>query len=135
MCYFFYWKATVFFFKWYFIINMLVIKSRKCSIFSCSGIINVFNPCPIDCRQTHRTRFARGKINSDDYNLFDFGLSAGLKANLTPNVNVYARYVFGLTNVFNIKYPNQVEVSYPILEPLDNDMKNSNLMFGLGFSF
>lgn len=78
---------------------------------------------------------ARGKINSDDYNLFDFGLVAGLMANLTPNVNVYARYVFGLTNVFNIKYPNQEEVFDPILEPFDNDMKNSTLMFGVGFSF
>jgi opacity protein-like surface antigen len=78
---------------------------------------------------------AGGKFNSDDYNLFDFGLAVGLKANLTPNVNVYARYVFGLTNVFNIKYHNQEEVLYPILEPLDNDMKNSTLMFGVGFSF
>ena len=78
---------------------------------------------------------AGGKFNSDDYNLFDFGLAAGLKANLTPNVNVYARYVFGLTNVFKEKYHNQGEVLYPIFEELDNDMKNSNLMFGVGFSF
>jgi opacity protein-like surface antigen len=90
---------------------------------------NLYNPNSVDILTT------RGKINSDDYNLFDFGLSAGLKANLTPNVNVYARYVFGLTNVFNIKYHNQEEVFDPILEPFDNDMKNSTLMFGVGFSF
>jgi opacity protein-like surface antigen len=90
---------------------------------------NLYNPNSVDILTT------RGKINFDDYNLFDFGLAAGLKANLTPNVNVYARYVFGLTNVFKEKYHNQGEVLYPIFEELDNDMKNSNLMFGVGFSF
>jgi opacity protein-like surface antigen len=59
-------------------------------------------------------------FESDDYNMFDFGLAAGLKLNVASNVNVYARYNFGLTNVFVYE---------------DDETMNQNLMLGVGFTF
>lgn len=57
-------------------------------------------------------------FESDEYNMFDFGVAAGLRLNLSNNLNVYARYVVGMTGIF-----------------VDNDeTKNQNLMFGVGFS-
>ena len=58
-------------------------------------------------------------FESDDYNMFDFGLAAGLKLNVASNVNIYARYNFGLTNVFVYE---------------DDETMNQNLMIGVGFS-
>ena len=44
--------------------------------------------------------------------------ATGLRLNLSNNLNVYARYVVGMTGIF-----------------VDNDeTKNQNLMFGVGFS-
>ena len=62
-------------------------------------------------------------LESEDYKMFDFGLAAGLKYNVNSNINVYARYVFGLTPVF--EYP----------EGYDDKAMNQNLMIGVGFSF
>ena len=62
-------------------------------------------------------------LGEEDYKMFDFGLAAGLKYNVTSNVNVYARYVFGLTPVF--EYP----------EGYDDKAMNQNLMIGVGFTF
>jgi opacity protein-like surface antigen len=62
-------------------------------------------------------------LESEDYKMFDFGLAAGLKYNVTSNINVYARYVFGLTNVFVYE------------EDYDDAAMNQNLMFGVGFAF
>ena len=62
-------------------------------------------------------------FESDDYNMFDFGLAAGLKLNVASNVNIYARYVFGLTPVFTYA------------EDYDDAAMNQNLMFGVGFAF
>lgn len=59
-------------------------------------------------------------FKSDAYNMFDFGLAAGLKLNVTSNVNIYARYNFGLTNVFVYE---------------DDETMNQNLMLGVGFTF
>ena len=59
-------------------------------------------------------------FESDDYNMFDFGLAAGLKLNVASNVNIYARYNFGLTNVFVYE---------------DDETMNQNLMLGVGFTF
>jgi opacity protein-like surface antigen len=59
-------------------------------------------------------------FESDDYNMFDFGLAAGLKLNVASNVNIYARYNFGLTNVFVYE---------------DDETFNQNLMLGVGFTF
>ncbi len=59
-------------------------------------------------------------FESDDYNMFDFGLAAGLKLNVASNVNIYARYNFGLTNVFVYE---------------DDETFNQNLMLGVGFAF
>ena len=58
--------------------------------------------------------------DSDRYNMFDFGLAAGLKLNVASNVNIYARYNFGLTNVFVYE---------------DDETMNQNLMLGVGFTF
>ncbi len=53
------------------------------------------------------------------YNLFDFGLVAGLNFNIIKNINIYARYVIGVTDVF-----------------LRNEYaRNQNIMFGLGYTF
>jgi opacity protein-like surface antigen len=52
--------------------------------------------------------------------MFDFGLAAGLKLNVASNVNIYARYNFGLTNVFVYE---------------DDETFNQNLMLGVGFTF
>lgn len=62
-------------------------------------------------------------LGEEDYKMFDFGLAAGLKYNVNSNINVYARYVFGLTPVF--EYP----------EGYDDKAMNQNLMIGVGFSF
>lgn len=62
-------------------------------------------------------------LGEEDYKMFDFGLAAGLKYNVTSNVNVYARYVFGLTNVFVYE------------EDYDDAAMNQNLMFGVGYTF
>lgn len=58
--------------------------------------------------------------DSDYYNMFDFGLAAGLKLNVASNVNIYARYNFGLTNMFDFE---------------DDETMNQNLMLGVGFTF
>lgn len=63
-------------------------------------------------------------FESDDYNTFDFALAAGLKFNATKNINVYARYVFGLT-----------EIAKDLSEEVDDKAMNQNLMIGVGFSF
>lgn len=65
-------------------------------------------------------------FESDDYNMFDFGLAAGLKLNVASNVNIYARYNFGLTNVF---------VNEDVFGYEDDETFNQNLMLGVGFSF
>lgn len=65
-------------------------------------------------------------FESDDYNMFDFGLAAGLKLNVASNVNIYARYNFGLTNVF---------VSEDVFGYEDDETFNQNLMLGVGFTF
>ena len=53
------------------------------------------------------------------YNLFDFGLVAGLNFNIIKNINIYARYVIGVTDVF-----------------LRNEYaRNQNIMFGVGYTF
>lgn len=57
-------------------------------------------------------------FESDEYNMFDFGVAAGLRLNLSNNLNVYARYVVGMTGIFVDK----------------DETKNQNLMFGVGFS-
>ena len=62
-------------------------------------------------------------LDKEDYKMFDFGLAAGLKYNVNSNINVYARYVFGLTPVF------------PYAEDYDDATMNQNLMIGVGFSF
>lgn len=62
-------------------------------------------------------------FESEDYKMFDFGLAAGLKYNVNSNINVYARYVFGLTPVFTYA------------EDYDDAAMNQNLMFGVGFAF
>jgi opacity protein-like surface antigen len=59
-------------------------------------------------------------LDEDDYKMFDFGLAAGLKYNVNSNINVYARYVFGLT---------------PVFEYADDETFNQNLMLGVGFTF
>lgn len=53
------------------------------------------------------------------YNLFDIGLVAGLKFNITKNINLYARYAIGFTKVF--KYNEYA--------------RNQNIMFGVGYTF
>lgn len=63
------------------------------------------------------------EFGEEDYKMFDFGLAAGLKYNVTSNINVYARYVFGLTPVFEYA------------EDYGDATKNQNLMIGLGFTF
>lgn len=65
-------------------------------------------------------------FESDDYNMFDFGLAAGLKLNVASNVNIYARYNFGLTNVF---------VYEDVFGYEDDETFNQNLMLGVGFTF
>lgn len=65
-------------------------------------------------------------FESDDYNMFDFGLAAGLKLNVASNVNIYARYNFGLTNVF---------VNEDVFGYEDDETFNQNLMLGVGFTF
>ncbi|MBQ2396377.1 MAG: PorT family protein [Bacteroidales bacterium] len=62
-------------------------------------------------------------LGEEDYKMFDFGLAAGLKYNVNSNINVYARYVFGLTPVFEYA------------EDYDDAAMNQNLMFGVGFTF
>lgn len=62
-------------------------------------------------------------LGEEDYKMFDFGLAAGLKYNVNSNINVYARYVFGLTPVFEYA------------EDYDDAAMNQNLMIGVGFSF
>ena len=74
-----------------------------------------------------------GTFESDDYNMFDFSLAAGLKYNVNSNINVYARYVFGLTPVF--KYGQYIKEGGYELVDLENETMNQNLMLGVGFSF
>lgn len=62
-------------------------------------------------------------LGEEDYKMFDFGLATGLKYNVTSNVNVYARCVFGLTPVFEYA------------EDYDDAAMNQNLMIGVGFTF
>ena len=74
-----------------------------------------------------------GTFESDDYNMFDFSLAAGLKYNVNSNINVYARYVFGLTPLF--KYEQYIKEGGYELVDLENETMNQNLMLGVGFSF
>lgn len=57
--------------------------------------------------------------DTEFYNIFDSGLTAGLKYNITKNINLYARYAIGFTKVF--KYNEYA--------------RNQNIMFGVGYTF
>ena len=57
--------------------------------------------------------------DTEFYNIFDPGLTAGLKYNITKNINLYARYAIGFTKVF--KYNEYA--------------RNQNIMFGVGYTF
>jgi hypothetical protein len=58
-------------------------------------------------------------LDREYYNPFDIGLVAGLKFNITKNINIYARYVIGVTDVFT----------------LNEYARNQNIMFGVGYTF
>lgn len=57
--------------------------------------------------------------DTEFYNIFDSGLTAGLKYNITKNINLYARYAIGFTKVF--KYNEYA--------------RNQNIMLGVGYTF
>ena len=78
-------------------------------------------------------------------NQFEFGLTAGLKINITKNINLYARYILGMTPVFTeevSKYNLTQELGIPIDIAVEDiydlgeikDIKNHTIMFGLGIN-
>ncbi len=91
--------------------------------------------------QTDQTLILENKY----INQFEFALAAGLKVNITKNINLYARYVFGMTPVFTeevSKYNLTEELGIPIDIAVEDiydlgeikDIKNHTIMFGLGFT-
>ncbi len=65
--------------------------------------------------------------DSDDYNMFELGLAAGVKLNLAGNMSVGARYVYGITPLMD-----EVIVNNRTVTPAVN---THNLMVSFSYGF
>ncbi len=66
-------------------------------------------------------------IDKDSYNLFEFGISAGLSYDITKNIMVGARYNYGITPLIDeVKVGNTV---------LTEAVHTHNIMISLGYRF
>ena len=64
-------------------------------------------------------------VDSEVYNMFEFGIAAGLKVNLAGNISLGARYVYGLTPLLGDVYDGFAE----------QENGTSNLMISCSFGF
>ena len=67
------------------------------------------------------------EYDSEDYNMFEMGIAAGLKLNLTRNMAIGARYVYGISPIIDeVKVGNRV---------VSDAVHTSNIMVSLNFAF
>ena len=66
-------------------------------------------------------------VDKKNYNTFEMGIAAGLKLNLTRNMAIGARYVYGISPIFDeVKVGNRV---------VSDAVHTSNIMVSLNFAF
>ena len=66
-------------------------------------------------------------VDKENYNMFEMGIAAGLKLNLTRNMAIGARYVYGISPIFDeVKVGNRV---------VTDAVHTSNIMVSLNFAF
>ena len=66
-------------------------------------------------------------VDKENYNMFEMGIAAGLKLNLTRNMAIGARYVYGISPIFDeVKVGNRV---------VSDAVHTSNIMVSLNFAF
>ena len=67
------------------------------------------------------------EYDSEDYNMFEMGIAAGLKLNLTRNMAIGARYVYGISPIFDEGRLFSRQVT--------DAVHTSNIMVSLNFAF
>ena len=66
-------------------------------------------------------------VDKENYNMFEMGIAAGLKLNLTRNMAIGARYVYGISPIIDeVKVGNSV---------ISDAVHTSNIMVSLNFAF
>ena len=66
-------------------------------------------------------------VDKENYNMFEMGIAAGLKLNLTRNMAIGARYVYGISPIIDeVKVGNRV---------VSDAVHTSNIMVSLNFAF
>ena len=66
-------------------------------------------------------------VDKENYNTFEMGIAAGLKLNLTRNMAIGARYVYGISPIIDeVKVGNRV---------VSDAVHTSNIMVSLNFAF
>ena len=67
------------------------------------------------------------EYDSEDYNMFEMGIAAGLKLNLTRNMAIGARYVYGISPIID-----EVKVGSSVIS---DAVHTSNIMVSFNYAF